>query len=485
MRFARSLPRTTAVASLVLAIAGRATTLTAQDSTASIHYKGVTLTPVGFAAAEAFWRQRNITADVGSSFNAIPFSGTTNGSVSEFRATGRQSRIGMLATGNAGDIKATGFFEADFLGVGISSNSTESNSYALRPRQFFVSAGLSDGLTISGGQMWSLITTNKKGLAPRSEAVPLTIEAQYAAGFDWARQFGFRVTKSLGEVTTFGVAVEGAQTTFAARNAPTNILLGQVGGSQLNATSNYSYDYAPDVIAKLAFDPKGWGHWELKAVGRILRDRIVDVTGCPGGVSNCSRNTTTPAGGVGFGAYVPVMQGTRDLVDVGLSGLWGRGIGRYGTSQLPDATIGSDSALAPIRSAHVLLTLETHPTASLDVYGYGGAEYADRTTFVNSAGKGVGYGSPLNNNTGCELEFAPTGPFVPGAPGGATPCNADTRSLWQANVGFWYRFYKGAAGTVQWGAQYSYTSRNTWDGLGLQPQATNNMAFTSFRYILP
>jgi hypothetical protein len=34
--------------------------------------------------------------------------------------------------------------------------------------------------------------------------------------------------------------------------------------------------------------------------------------------------------------------------------------------------------------------------------------------------------------------------------------------------------------------QYSYTSKNTWsDAAGIQPQAIDNMFFTSFRYVLP
>lgn len=65
-------------------------------------------------------------------------------------------------------------------------------------------------------------------------------------------------------------------------------------------------------------------------------------------------------------------------------------------------------------------------------------------------------------------------------------CNADTRALVQGNLGFWYRFYQGSAGTVAWGLQYSYTARNTWSGAkSLQPQALDQMIFTSFRYYVP
>jgi hypothetical protein len=474
----RRLPRHTALAAAALALTGslRQTAL-AQDTTSALHYKGITLSPIGFTAAEAVWRQRNLSADIGSSYNAIPFDNTSPAATSEFRATGRQSRIGFLADAMANANKLTGYWEADFLGVGTTSNSNESNSYVLRIRQYWASVTTADKLSFAAGQMWSLLTTNKTGALPRSEAVPLTIDAQYAVGYNWARQPGFRLVKT-GGAASFGLAVEGAQTTFAARNAPLNILVGQVGGSQLNGTTNYSADIAPDVVAKLAFDPAGWGHWELKAIGRDLRDRFVDPTSVAGG----TRMLTSTAGGVGFGVIFPVMSGKRDYVDLGLSGLYGRGIGRYGTSQLPDATVNADGSLRPIKAAHTLASIEAHPTTSLDVYGYGGVEYEDRAAFVNAAGKGVGYGSALNGNAGCTQEAIPTGPFAPAT---GAPCNADTRDIWQANLGFWYRFYRGAAGTVQWGLQYSHTRRDTWVGLDSQPSGTDNMIFSSFRYVLP
>jgi len=70
-------------------------------------------------------------------------------------------------------------------------------------------------------------------------------------------------------------------------------------------------------------------------------------------------------------------------------------------------------------------------------------------------------------------------------PGGLSNCNGDTRSIIEGTLGFWYRFYQGPKGRVQWGPQYSYIVRNTWAGKGGNPSATENMFFTSFRYYLP
>ncbi len=361
----------------------------------------------------------------------------------------------------------------------MTSNSNESNSYTLRVRQFFGQAAFTSGLTIDGGQMWSLITPSKVGALPRSEYTPSTIDAQYRCRIQLGAPGGVSdLSEDEQRVVSVAASLEEPQMTYAARNAPSDFVIGNTGGSLLNSTTNYSTDLLPDVIAKIAFDARGIGHFEIKGVGSAFRERIVDPTNAFGG----TRNNTTYGGGIGASAFIAPTK----LFDLGINGLWGRGIGRYGTSQLPDVTVRTDGTLVPIQAAQGLVTLDIHASPNLDVYGYGGAEYANRTADVNSAGKGVGYGSPLLTNAGCDAEYPPTGPYAAGAPGGSNAaCNADTRAVYQGNIGFWYRFYRGPAGTFQWGAQYSYTARSAWSGAGYQPKATDNMAFTSVRYYLP
>ena len=188
-------------------------------------------------------------------------------------------------------------------------------------------------------------------------------------------------------------------------------------------------------------------------------------------------------------------------------------MGRYGSSQLPDAVANPGGLLTPITNYQALGTLEYH-VKKLDVYLNYGAEYDARTAFV-SGGKGEGYGSPLFNNSGCDTETVPGGTStsvvtpattpggatgtssipVPGSigtpltggynPGGLKNCNGDTRVIMEGTIGFWYRFYKGPKGTLQWGPQYSYFDRNIWAGTGGGPNATENILLTSFRYYLP
>ncbi len=112
----------------------------------------------------------------------------------------------------------------------------------------------------------------------------------------------------------------------------------------------------------------------------------------------------------------------------------------------------------------------------MDVYAYAGREHSDRHAFVNAAGKGVGYGSPLNDNSGCSVEI----------PASGQGCQAQAQDIWQIQPGFWYRFHKGPEGTLQTGLSYSYTRKETWPGAAnLAPRGHDHIVMASFRYYIP
>jgi hypothetical protein len=452
---------------------------TVSESPLAIRFKGITITPGGFLAAETVWRQRGLASDINTPFNSIPLPGSSQSSMSEFFGSGRQSRVSMLAEGKLKEAKLTGYVEADFLSAGVTSNNNESNSYSLRQRQVWGQAAL-HGWSFTGGQMWSLVTETRKGMDNRTEALPMTIDPQYHVGFSWARQYGFRVTRDFGDKMWLGLSVENPQTTFAAHGNSSNFLIGAPGtaGGLFNPTANYSFNSAPDFVVKAAFEP-GWGHYEVFGVVSQFRDRVFPdgaaATPSAAGAFNDSR----VGGGIGANARGSLFN---KHVDVALHFMGGNGIGRYGTSGLPDATVRPDGTLALVRNYQSLATLEWH-SSKWDIYTNAGGEYAARTAYVNSSGKGVGYGSPLFNNTGCSTETLPgSNGFTPGA---LNNCTGDTRNILQGTIGFWYRFYKGPKGTVQWGPQYSYVVRNTWSGTGGDPHGIENMFLTSFRYYLP
>jgi hypothetical protein len=467
------------------------------ESPLALHYKGITITPGGFMAAESVYRTRALGADINTPFNAVPFGALSNSHISEFFGSGRQSRVAMLVEGKVKGAKLGGYVEADFLSAGVTSNNNQSNSYALRQRQFWGQAALDSGWSFTGGQMWSLATETKKGLDNRTEALPMTIDSQYTVGFSWARQYGFRVVKNFQNKVWFGFALENPQTTFAGHGLNNNFLFGSAGngGGLYNSTTNYSFNESPDIIVKVAAEP-GFGHYELFGIYSSFRDRVFPCAtagataicnGLPGPSVGGAFNDSRPGGGVGANARVSVY---KKHIDLGAHVLAGTGVGRYGSSSLPDATVRPDGTLALIKSYQALGTIEWHDK-KLDLYLNGGGEYAGRTAYFNPVtGKGEGYGYPLFANSSCGTEPLPgAGGFAPGSLG--SNCTGDTRVVLEGTAGFWYRLYNGPYGKVQVGTQYSYIARDTWSGTGplpgtfAQPKGIDNIIHTSFRYYLP
>ena len=519
------------------------------DQPTSLRYRGITLTPGGFMAAETVWRQKTLASDVNTPFNSVPFDGASQAHISEFNASGRQSRISMLAQGKISSATIGGYYEMDFLSAGTTSNNNQSNSYTLRQRQFWGQAALTNGFTFTGGQMWSLITETSHGLDNRTEVLPQTIDAQYHAGFSWARQYGFRVTKNFNNKIWLGASVEESQATLTVHGNPTavtggtvvevptggtcltlpctasvnqtttnNFLLGAFGtsGGLYNPLGNYAYNPSPDFVFKAAFEP-GFGHYEIFGVVSDFRDRAfpcVPLTGttAPAGCATITSatgafNDDRLGGGIGANARVSVLA---KKVDIGIHVFGGDGVGRYGSVGLSDATVRPDGTLALIRNYQTLGTLQFHPTPKLDINLNVGGEFEGRTNYAKSgSAPNEGYGYASLNNSGCWTETQPiaapgtgnnlgTPTGVAGStgfiPGTLANCTGDTRNLIEGSIGFWYRFYRGPMGTVQWGAQYSNYIRNTWHGTGNrapaigvsgQPHADQNMFFTSFRYYLP
>ena len=432
----------------------------------------------GFAAVEGVYRSRNEASSIATSFNSIPFANSPNYHIPEYRETAQQSRLSLMTEGQIDAAqKLTSYVETDFLSAGSSSNSTESNSYTLRLRQFWGAYDNTDwGFHALGGQAWSLATMYKVGLVPRQENVPLTIDAQYAVGFDWARQPQIRVVKDFDDHKIWaGLSLEAPQTTFSSSGGP-NCLTGansataagggtleytQCGGSNVNSVQAYSDNNAPDIIAKITADP-GWGHYELYGILSFLGGRVSFAN------TGVGKSYQTTGEGVGAGIILPVVP---KMLDFQVSGLIGRGVGRYGTSQLPDATFSTTGKIEPLSEYSIMGGFVGHPISAVDVYAYGGAEGAQ----AKYSGTSTGYGNPNVNLSGCEVELG--------------TCNASTSAIVEGTIGAWWRFLESRFGTLEAGAQYAYVDRNAFSGVGAEkgsrvsPSTNENMFLFSFRYL--
>ncbi|HMI00403.1 MAG TPA: hypothetical protein VK577_28115, partial [Bradyrhizobium sp.] len=107
---------------------------------------------------------------------------------------------------------------------------------------------------------------------------------------------------------------------------------------------------------------------------------------------------------------------------------------------------------------------------SLDLYAYAGLEKT-RATFSNVGTVPFGYGNPLYNNTGCNIENSP-----------AATCNGNTSEIRQYSVGFYDTLLQGAYGTIKAGVQYSYNQRFAFEGVGGAPKTDDHIVMTQLRY---
>jgi hypothetical protein len=458
----------------------------------SVAYKGIRITPGGFLDLAGIYRTHATNSGPATIFNGIPLENATTGvgGLSEFSMSARSSRLTVRADADAGTTKLAGFFEMDFQGLGIATPN-QTTGFPLRIRQAWGRASFGDGWSVTGGQMWNLVTMNRKAGNADAPWIPNTLDANYLVGYEWGRQAEFRIAKTVGKNATVVLALTdpsylnlGATNTngqvaglatAGAGNLGNTVTAGCTSGSS-SATlpvsvatlcpqiDTYSTNLAPDIILKVAYDDPRLGHYEFKALGRFFRDRL------PGKWDN-----TGLGGGIGGGAIIPVVSKKVDFI---AQGMYGKGISRYQDSGQYDfvvrtnsvsstnvaTTTGGDNNFTNIKSFSTVFGFETHPSARTEFDVYYGDEYYGRTTYVvRSIATGLpvvlGYGATNGGNN---------------------------RNLIEGSGVLWYDVYKGRYGTLRYGAQYAYVERLTWSVGGAKaPKGIDNIGFLGMRYILP
>ena len=220
------------------------------------------------------------------------------------------------------------------------------------------------------------------------------------------------------------------------------------------------------MVIKASYDP-GWGHFEVFDLTRTFKSTLQDASGNVNG----NEITTTAIGG---GVILPLLSKQFNLQ---LSGMYGEGIGRYGSGQLPDVAQYANGDITPIREIQLLAGVNWTPTSCLTVYGYYGWENAERRDLA-SGGKAYGYGSDLDD---VQMD-------LPGTTIGKA-FNGQINSIDQFTIGAWYKFFQGRLGNMQAGLQYSYTKNTYFSGNNYSgtvatngPQANDSMVLSSLRF---
>jgi hypothetical protein len=472
---------------------------------------GLQLSMAGtFIALEAAARQHNEVSS-GASDPAfgnpgIPLQNSPLYHENEFRMSAQQSRIALKATGDidpAQHLKA--YFEMDFLGAAVTANSRESNSFTPRLRQAYAQYDNDNyHFHTAFGQTWSLATQSKVGMMPGAENTPLTIDAQYVVGFDWDRSPTIRLVGDWNKTIWYGISIETPEGVLPGGLATVPTAVPNLGVANpgfitninntcqasglLNSTTTCTNNIAPDLVEKVAFDP-GWGHYEALAIQRWFADDVSSPNIAAGAVGANWQQKVTFGWGVGGNVLLPVIPKYLDLQG---SVLTGQGIGRYGTSQLPDVEVGPTGALNAIQATHFLVGAVAHPFAGNDFYAYYGQEQNNGNAWLRNGTPG-GLGNPAYVNSQCAVEANPAAAAA-APPFNALPatCAFNVQKTQEFTVGFWQDAYKGDLGRVRVGLQYEYVRLTAFAGapgpttpisqpnIGLQPN--NNVVFVSLRY---
>jgi hypothetical protein len=417
------------------------------------------ITPVGFMDLTGIFRSTAPGSGIGTNFGSIPFKNTTQGHLTEFRLSGQNSRIGSRVDAKVNGAHVIGYWESDFLGFVPANAAVSSNSDTFRLRLYWVDVR-KEKWEFMGGQSWSMITPGRKGISPLPGDLfySQVIDVNYQLGLTWSRDPQFRLVYHPNDIVAMGISFE----------SPEQYIGGSAGGSAITLPSALATAYAsqlnnggttlsvpgvhPDIIGKIAFDPKlpnGRGlHFELGGVVRTFK------------VWNPLSSQSFTAQGIGGQANlnIEILKGFRFVTN----NYWSNGGGRYMFGQAPDLVVASNGSLSPLHSASTVSGFEYTKKNTL-LYAYYGAVYINKNAVMDSTpGKFAGYG-------------------YPGSP------NSQNRSIQEATLGFTQTLWKDAKyGALSFMVQCSYLVRNPWSVAAGQPRnAGTNMVFLDLRYTLP
>jgi uncharacterized coiled-coil protein SlyX len=447
-----------------------------ESSPLQLHVGSAAITPVGFMDFTGVFRTHAAGGSIGTSFGSIPYGGSIyQNNLTEFRLSMQNSRIGFRVDADVRGAHVMGYMEADFLGNNPNNVAVSSNSNTMRSRLYWVDIARGNW-EVLGGQTWSLITPGRTGISPLPSNLFYSqdIDVNYQAGLVWGRIPELRVVYHPSKQVAFAIALDNPDQYAGGSSGGPLITLPPAFNTSTTYQGELDYNQnglnapnvAPDIIAKLAFDPNKRFHFEIGGVERNFK------------VYNPA-TTTTPAatfsaqGGGGFANLnVELFKGFRLLTNNFASD----GGGRYIFGQVPDLIAKADGSLSLIHADSTVSGFEyTHRNTML--YAYYGGIYAGRNFTI----------VPISTTSGTPpVTTTKLTPFGYGYTGASS---AQNRAIQEATFGFNQTIWKDAKwGAVNFMGQYSYLVRDPWyvNFATSQPaNANDNMLFFNLRYTLP
>jgi hypothetical protein len=424
----------------------------------TFHIGTASITPVGFMDFTAVFRDKTGGSGIGTNFGAIPFNNTVAGKLSEFRFSAQNSRIGFRVDANVGGANVIGYLESDFLGFSPGNAAVSSNSNSLRLRLYWVDLK-KNRWELLAGQSWSLLTPGRKGISPLPGDLFYTqaVDVNYQVGLTWGRGPQIRVVYRPSSAVTVGLSLEGAEQ-YGGGSAGAGVItipsgLASAYASQVN-TGGTTFSVPtlhPDVIGKIAFDPKTKRAVHFEVAGLLSDFKFYNP--------QTARTYVATGGGVSANFNVEAAHNLRLIANT----FYSDGGGRWIFGQGPDLIVRGDGSPSLVHALSTVSGFEYQAGANNLLYGYYGGAYFGRNVAID----------PANRN--------PVGYGYAGSP------NSHNRAIQEGTFGLTHTVWKNSSyGAFQVMAQYSYVTRSPWYVAPGQPHSAHaNMVFLNLRYALP
>jgi hypothetical protein len=450
----------------------------------SVKIGGATFTPGGFLDFTTFGRSTNLGSGIGSSFGSIPYSNATAGQLSETRFTMQNSRISLDVNSKYLGFDLHGHIEADFLGFAPPNLNVTSNSNTLRSRLYWIDARKGN-FEFLGGQAWSMLTPNRTGLSanPSDIFYSQDMDTNYQVGLTWARQAQFRLIYHFNDMAAAGISIENPQQLYGNATVPSSLVAEGDNGSGSITNSNAANNPAtpnlmPDIIGKIAFDPKsGDLHQHIEIAGLLTSARTYDPTAKV-------RNTAT-GGGVSVNVNFELVKNLHAIVNTFYSDGGGRYIFGLGPGFIIDRNAAGDYQPSLVHSGSGIAGFEYQVNKATMFYGYYGGAYYGRDFGIDCYTQPIPPMSPTGTVAACN-QTPSSSPVYDGF-GFPKSSNSQNRDIQEGTFGVIQTFWKNPHyGSLQLITQYSYLTRTPWYiASGAPKNAHLSMGYVDLRYVLP
>jgi len=450
----------------------------------SVKIGGATFTPGGFMDFTVVGRSTNVGSGIGTSFGGIPFSNGATGQLSETRFSMQNSRISLDVNAKYVGFDWHGHIEADFLGFAPPNVFVGSNSNTVRSRLYWID-GRRGKWEVLGGQSWSMLTPNRSGLSanPSDIFYSQDMDTNYQVGLTWSRQAQFRLIYHPTDIIAAGISIEDQQQLCGGSTVPSSLVAQCDNGSGSITNSNAANNpatpnVAPDIIGKIAFDPKtGPLHQHIEIAGLLTSVRIYDPTAKV-------RNTAT-GGGVSVNFNFELVKNLHAIVNTFYSDGGGRYIFALGPQFVIDRDANGVYQPSLVHSGSGIAGFEYQINKQTMFYGYYGGAYYGRDFGIDCYTQPIPPMSPTGTVAACNQ--TPSSSPVYDGYGFPKSSNGQNRSIQEGTFGvietFWKNPHYGALSLI---TQYSYLTRAPWYiASGAPKNAHLSMAYADLRYTLP